>query len=478
MDASTLSRAGRLSRITTTAVSFALLMASTPGVTEAATEREVNAAIADRAAWGFEGGTAKVEALLDGATDAHSEEWGFPMTTAEYEDILERSAFNQRVKEKVFAYLQELDTYAGAWFDQEHDGRLVVMLTARSDTVEAAVRDRMPAKSRGVVFESVTYGRKELERAFDRAWETWTDAHPSIQPTSVSIDTENNRIVVEVEPAAVDAARESLASFEQDLGVDVAIKPGLPTHDLACPSRSECYDPLRAGTRIYNDYANNSNWHCTMAFHVADSSDNSAWDHTFLTAGHCGYGHPDDWYQDSAFGKIGDKKVSGYTSDNRDMMLVKITDWDDQRSSRVFGALEKAEDEDSTTYVDQDMLGAAWPADGDPICVSLGRSGENRCGTTDTDTTQWYSDTAGIMVQGAAIDWSNSIADLIGGDSGSPVYATTPIAGDKVGLYAMGVVNAARFDNGAYGNHDVYFAKVMWAVNHWGLTIYTGNVND
>ncbi|MGI8794624.1 MAG: hypothetical protein ACR2H3_15870 [Acidimicrobiales bacterium] len=447
----------------------ALLAGSSIAAASAATEAEIDTAIAERAELGFVGSPTKVRSLLDGEADPRSAEWGIPLTTAELDDITARATFSNRAKEKAIPYAEALDTFAGAWFDQKDDGKLVIMLTDATDAAKAAVRERMPDQSRGVRFMPAKYGFAKLQSAFDRAWEAWAKEHPGMLPTGVTIDVPNNRLILEVAADDVARAKDQIAGLEKEFGVDIAVRQGTRGRDLACPSRAKCYDPLRAGTRVYNAYANNTSHFCTMAFHVNDSTQNNAWDHTFFTAGHCAYdpvtgaAKPDDWHQDSAFGLIGNEKKNGYVSNNRDIMLVKFQDWADQKSSRVYGASGSG---------GQVMSEAVWPHTGDYACTSLGKSGEVRCGTVVQDYA-WFSETKKITVQGAALNWSNSIPDLLKGDSGSPVYAFTEGGNGSNILFPMGVVDHERV-----GNYDALFAKVKWAMNNWDLSIYTGTAND
>jgi hypothetical protein len=447
----------------------ALLAGSFSAVADAATEAEIDTAIVERAELGFGGSPTKVGSLLDGGADPRSAEWGIPLTTAELDDISARATFSNRAKEKAIPYAETLDTFAGAWFDQADDGKLVIMLTDATDAAKAAVRERMPDQSRGVRFMPAKYSFARLRTAFDRAWEAWVEEHPGMPPTGVSIDVPNNRLILEVAASDVARAQDQVAGLEKELGVDVAVRQGSRGRDLACPSRAVCYDPLRAGTRVYNAYANNTSHFCTMAFHVSDSTQNDAWDHTFFTAGHCAYhpvtgvAMPDDWHQDSAFGLIGNEKKNGYVSNHRDIMLVRIDDWAEQKSSRVYGAGGSG---------GQSMSEAVWPYTGDYACTSLGKSAEVRCGTVVQDVS-WESETKGITVQGAALNWSNSIDDLEKGDSGSPVYAFTEGGNSSNILFPMGVVDHERV-----GNYDALFAKVKWAMNNWDLSIYTGTAND
>ena len=426
------------------------------------------------AKYGFGSSEAKAKALMERGSDPRSEMWGFPLTSAEADDLEGRMRFSKRVKASVVPYLESLDGYAGHWFDNERQGMLVVMLTNPGPAKTSAIRSRMPVVSRGFEVREATHTERQLQAAFDRAWATAEKVSPAATLAAVSIDVPGNRIEVQVLEQHLEQAKADKLALEKELGVDVVLKAGTRGRDLSCPSRAKCFDPLRAGTQIYNNYAN-SGFYCAMGFHVKDSTVNNAWDETFFTAGHCAYDKntgnlkPDDWHQDSAFGWIGNKKKNGYLSDARDIMLVKISDWSNQKSSRVFGGFGG-----DPAYV----VGADWPSHGETVCTSLAKSKDTRCGTVTTATNEWWSETKKLLVKGAAINWSNSIPDLEFGDSGSPVYTVELNSSDDWEATAIGIVDHERNPAGVYGGHDVYFAKVKWAMNNWGLSLYTGLAND
>lgn len=441
---------------------------------------EVDRAVAARARYGFSDGRDTVIRMLARDTHPASEEYGFPMTTEEAEDLLARSAFAQRVSEKTLPYLESVEGYAGEWVDQADGGSLVVMLTpAAGASTREAIREHMPSVSRGVRFKEVDDSFADLESALARAENIWSRTSPSISPNAFGIDVRRNRLVVKVPWDDVDQAERARQQVATDLGVDVAIEGTSPIHDSvdysACSSRMNCFGPFRSGIVIRYGGVSGS-YRCSMGFHMTHPS-SSTLDHTFLTAGHCGHGRDGNWYHSTAYtdayGIIGERKSSRYTSDNRDMMLVKIGDWAQNKSRRVYGEVWTAE----MTQMTQ----PSQPIEGETLCASLGMQGEVYCGDADATHQKWWSETAGIWVWGSGLDLCCD-RTTIGGDSGSPLYRRYQVVNPPVVTHVttpIGIVDAGEETQDFQEFHSIYFARVKWATDDadgWpGLDIYTGS---
>lgn len=363
-----------------------LLTVAPIGVTgQGPSAREVDRAVAARARYGFSDGRDRVTRMLARDIDPASEEYGFPMTTEEAEDLLARSTFAQRVSERTLPYLESVEGYAGAWIDQADGGSLVVMLTpAAGASTREAVRERMPSVSRGVRFREVDDSLADLESALARAESTWSRNSAGISPTAFGIDVRRNRLLVRVLRGDVDQAERARQQVATDLGVDVAIEGTSPIHDAVdysdCSSRMNCYGPMQSGIVIRYGSVSGS-YRCSMGFHMTHPS-NSTLDHTFLTAGHCGHGRNGNWYHSTAYtdayGIIGEKKSSRYTSDNRDIMLVKIGDWAQNKTRRVHDDIWPAA-----------MTQPSLPIEGETLCASLGMQNKVFCGLADATHQKW-----------------------------------------------------------------------------------------
>jgi hypothetical protein len=424
-----------------------------------------------RSAYGFDGDHARVRTLAARKSSRASREHGFPMSAREAADLLGRSTFVQRLDNTVLSSARSLDAYAGEWIDQRDDGRLVIGLTRAAPGVKTRLRQSMPAGSRGVRFVEVNDSAAALAVALDRAPPAWDGLGADFQPQAFAIHYRRNRITVKVRRHQLDAARVFKAQLQVRLGVDVGFAASPAVIDLApktaCSSRERCYGPLRLGTRInfprsYPD--SRISTHCGMGFHLRDPRFGSRHG-TFLTAGHCVYGRSGPWHQHddykARYGKIGSRVSSRYTSDHRDIALIRLDDWKSNRSTRIFG--------DGGWSAGARLTRAGRVIEGEILCVSLARSDTNWCGIADATEQWWVSTTANpnIRVRGAAIDFPGAPGRRLSpGDSGSPIYRRSTSSSGSPIRAPIGIVNAGSPDTPKeQEEHTVYFAKVWWALN-------------
>lgn len=138
---------------------------------------------------------------------------------------------------------------------------------------------------------------------------------------------------------------------------------------------------------------------------------------------------------EEAYGKIGNRKASAYNStDKRDLMLIKIQDWDQNKSKKIRGDWQNGE-----------LHGVRKPSSGEFLCMSLAKTAAVHCGVADARSQKWWSSTRGIWVWGAGLDWDDPGESTTFGDSGSPIYrracSTNPI---ECSYWAIGIVNAGN----------------------------------
>lgn len=424
-------------------------------------------ALVARAKYGLTTDPATVSKLLTTGASPESEVLGFPVTRAEARDLDERSAFVQHLGEKTLPYVENLEDYAGHWIDQKNGGRLVVMLTNPTASVKDRVRARMPSPSRGVRFEKAAHDMKSLQRVFRDIETKWP--REGIAPIAFAIDERRNLIVAKV-------PREQMAKAEAATiaigGVDIAFEQSSPIEDTAiwsqCVGRGNCYGPFQLGVRVFYS-SPGASWRCGMGFNVRHSS-NSNLDKAFLTAGHCGYQRNGWWrhsqdYQD-AYGAVGKKKASPYDSgDGRDVMVVAISDWAQNKTSRIKG--------ETASSV---LIAAQKPSQGQQLYLSLAQSAVRYHGSADARSQKWKSTYSGEWMHGSGLDFDNANWSLDYGDSGSPIYVrnctASPCEMTPVGLVSAGT----EVNNTSTYNHDVYFTKVWWVVNtKWSnMYIYKG----
>lgn len=304
------------------------------GAAQSPASTEMDEATEARSKYGLDTSASKIRNLLTGDSDPASKDFRFPLSAAEASNLNRRSAFVTDLRADALPYIQGLDSYAGHWIDQRAGGKLVVMLTSVAETTKQRIRSRMPSPSLGVRFEEVDDSWRSLSGAFDRSERDWADLGTSVEPQAFAIDEPGNRLVVKVLAKDLDKARNQKQRMQQRAGVDVAFEATRRIVNLAdyseCDGRWQCYGPFRLGVKMFYGTPGAS-WRCGMGFHMKHDN-SSEKNQTILTAGHCGHNRSGNWHHSqlfkNAYGKIGQKKKSAYnTTKERDLMLVKLQDW-------------------------------------------------------------------------------------------------------------------------------------------------------
>ena len=164
-----------------------------------------------------------------------------------------------------------------------------------------------------------------------------------------------------------------------------------------------------------------------MGFHILVAGDTQ-----FLTAGHCGFSF--SWYH-TGYGFVGNPIKTQWANNGRDVMTVQVNNA--QGSNQIYG---------DTPLIT--MTGVPWV--GMPVCASAAESNAIKCGSVQDDYLTW-SDGTYTGIQGA-----DSSMTFVGGDSGSPIYASPGSLNT-----AVGIVDASTGE----------FAIVRDALNAWGYSI-------
>lgn len=413
--------------------------AQTPANTEAgvdtlnANPEAIAAASAERETYGLPAYSSTVAALLGSSRDVGSARWGIALTAEEEAalDIPARMAFANAVSERVLPFAQSLPTFGGAYIDQRQGGGLVVLLTAPNQAVEDALEARMPTPNLGLRIVGVAYTEASLMDAVSRARDAWERVAPAIGLVSVGIDTMNNRLLVAVRSADLVEAQTAAADLETELAVPVALTAGEEDQDVDCTSRNHCHDPYKTGINTYKG-AVDSVPECTMGFHIRIGTDEQ-----FVTAGHCGWGGSDEWFE-PVLGRIGIELATLYAQNGQDIMRLSM--FDAQASDDIYGG-------------SSDITGSGTPVLNETVCASKGWSNEVDCGTVSVLWMSWTSSTAGFTVWGGD---TSGIANIIGGDSGSPLYLNVGSS-----AVALGVINTA----------GGLFARLDTSLDDWAASV-------
>jgi hypothetical protein len=456
-----------------------LLSARSAVVTAAeASDYEVRAASQIRAHFGLPDDLGEVRSLLASGDDVGTADWGVAMTRQEARqiDIGDRVRFLDSLEKDVLPYVRNLPEYAGVWQDQKHEGRLVVMVTADAEDIRKRIDDRMPSASRGVVVRTADHNYAELERAFRRAMDAWSDVAPSITANAVGIDVAANGLVLKVGLRDVDDAKRRADNLADRLGVPVEVRAEDAGQDLACDDRAHC-TPMRGGVQIRKGSASSSSYRCTLGFFVTVSA--STTPTQALTAGHCGYSGSGTWYHPGLPGdhKIGTERGTLYAYNGIDAMRFAVDDGNSVMNRSIYGYTSP-----TNVYSPVD------PVQGETLCMSMGNSNTKACGAVDLGQTSWISETASpdYLVLGAALDTfstyepapcvlaDDGTATPCPGDSGSPMYRRAVFDDPAWNMRPMGILDHEYYVSPPrYGGHDVYFAKVRDVIDQMNIVMWT-----
>lgn len=240
-----------------------------------------------RMALGLNADPTYVEALKGSSEDVGTARFGFPLTAEELVEVEARFTFAAATRTKLLPYVEKLPTFAGAYFDHQARGELVILLTAADETVLNEIQTLAP-DGRPARVEIVQYTQAQLRDAIPKAWEAWKNAGAP-EAYAISVDTPANAIRVDVAPENLETAEKFVEEVSVAIGVPVFIGIGERPEESACTNRENCYSPMRAGIVIRR--GSTSEKICTMAFHVQVGTDEQ-----FVTAGHCGYSGSNSWY--------------------------------------------------------------------------------------------------------------------------------------------------------------------------------------
>jgi len=346
-------------------------------------------------------------------------------------DLPGRMAFVNEASERLLPYLQSLPTYAGAYVVPSESGRLVVLLTGRDGASDAQVGQLAPDDIRSVSIVEAKHSLADLKQAADEAWVKW----PGLSSTKlleVAVDEAENGLTIGVSTMDAAKAQEGASALAERLGVPIALSTVAPELDLSCSSRTSCFTPMKSGIRIDNDVSGGA-LRCTMGFHVRAGTDVQ-----FLTAGHCGYNAPSDWWH-VGYGFIGFVTATQYPSGARDVMRVGMADV--QRSNDIYASSWQ-------------VTSSRNPLQGESLCASLGVTNAIDCGSVSSAWTSWGSSGCFCTMWGGAYSGIASGA----GDSGSPMFAL----GYSPNAVAIGILDTAT-----------KFALVQNALGGLGVTLVT-----
>lgn len=322
-----------------------------------ALEGDLRGAVESRAALGLNADPVYVEALQGSSEDAGTARFGIPLTAEELVEVEARFTFAASTRENLLPFVEKLPTFAGAYFDHQARGELVILLTAADEATLENIRLLAP-DGRPTRVEFVQYTQERLRAAVPKAWEAWKAAGAP-EAFAIAVDTPANAIRIDVAPKSLETAEKFTEEISAGIGVPVFIGIGERPEEAVCTSRSNCYSPMRAGIVIRKGSATGS-YVCTMGFHIQVGTDEQ-----WVTSGHCGHSGSNNWYH-QGYGLIGSETGTQYYEGGRDIMTVQISD--SQDSSLVYGRSEQI----TAGWVPYDGEGVVPPEVGLPLPGHVG----------------------------------------------------------------------------------------------------------
>jgi hypothetical protein len=369
------------------------------------------------------------------------------MTAAEetYVDFPTRLHFVDEVSSKLLPVLQGMATYGGFYFDQSRGIVAVVQLTTDDAVLRGQIADLLP-EGGSLEFRTVRSTYAQLERALAALSSEHEKLLPGVRVEEMSIETIDNLISIVTDPDDLDLARAAVGKVGPPLGVEIQAIAGGPVRLTACTSRLTCFNPMDTGVFLGRGGTLAQQLECTMGFHVRYTSTDNQW----LTAGHCGFVGPNDWYMTGFTGNgfIGyERIIAQYCDESKPTHIDAMT--------VDFSAANEAQASDNIYADGQDITGYRAPNVGETLWASMGKSNLVQSGTVQNIGRTWTDPYCGFTMQGASM---SGLAGMMNGDSGSPIYTRVPGGtGDKA--IAIGILD------GAGGTGDRIFAKVSDAVS-------------
>ena len=382
-------------------------------------EDKLQADVQIRSALGLNANPEYVATLRQTSLGEESNRFNIPLTAEEAAEVAERFAFASATRKAVLPYAESLPTFAGAFYNHQANGELVILLTEASDEVlaeisalaptpqDAAPKDDGSVEAASVVpyratrVEVVEHTEEQLRAALPQVREAWV-AMGGPEAYAIAVDTPANAVRIDVDPTQFEVAKSLAPRLGETLAVPVFFDVGERPEDAACSSRTNCTSPMRAGTVIRQGSTTGPG--CTMGFHTQVGSDER-----FVTAGHCGYTGSNNWFHAGYTGNggcgtgcIGSELITQYYNNGRDIMVVQMPD--DQDSSYLYA-------------IGTPVTEPRDPTVGQGICAARGFSSVGwKCGVVENAYTSWTSPTCNCTIYGG-----DSNLARVTGDSGSPI---------------------------------------------------------
>jgi hypothetical protein len=354
-------------------------------------------------------------------------DWGTPLTGDEDEEMRRRTAIElDAVAGEQYGSKQ--GDWAGYWFDQHDRGAPVFLFTGDLEQHRSVLEEMLRPDS-GVRVELATRTLNELEDTKATIVAAWPELRrDGIHVTRTGIDIINNRVRVGVEQ--LDNA--ATATISDRFGRSIEVYQAAIGVSDACPT-SGCR-PIKGGIEMDGENGRP----CTSGFLVRRTQHDARL--AVLTAGHCievNNGTGAVWRHGGD--RFGDGKFETW-ADNTDAD-VGIVEIDDSEIPAIANKVYLDPDGGccGTVYTITGTLPDNNQTAGSSVCVYGFASNNSWCGAiTDFDqanesVVEDYP-TAGVDTSKTIIHTKEYDRNLIGGDSGGPVYKAGTGSGTRIAM--------------------------------------------
>lgn len=368
-----------------------------------------------RRLFGFD---ARLVTIRLAATDStySSDPYGVPLSDAERAELLRRVQVEIDIEAAVRA-ASKLQTWGGYYIDQLDRGAPVFLFTSRDEAVEASIGDLAPTGS-GLKFRTVSRTLAELNDLHDQIVESWDVLRADgVDITHTGTDIVGNTVTVGIDGLDDAAVRKVTDRF----GDQLTFVDRSPAQADACPT-TNC-TPIKAGIKAEGPSGSD----CTAGPVVRRAANGGGL--AVITAGHCvvanggalnlrwahQIGSTLEWPGDA----FGDSKYHTFFDESTaDVTIIEIdSDW----SPAVANQMYLFNGSSGGTYTVTSPVLDQFQAVGGQACAYGFASNNSEC-VTITAVNQ-----TNVSCIGAApcadIRHTNEYGwNLIGGDSGGPIY--------------------------------------------------------
>lgn len=363
-------------------------------------------------------------ALAASEVEAENTPIGIPLTKAELAEV-ERRIRVQVGLDEAIKVAESSPVFAGAWIDQQSQGRIVFQFAGADPAVEEALATRLPAEATSET-RHVADTLAKLQDRRDAIVADLDVLHKlGVEVTGVGIDVPRNATSISL--AEVTAGRVEMLRSRYGDGI-VIQQSGVAVAD-ACPETG-C-TPLKAGIGMLGK---GGAWPCTVGY-LARRTDVSPDVFVIVTAGHCvQYGSGttgDPWTHGSVnlgyglYSPSGSGRIETYFNNSSgDVGLISIF------SSTLPTTKNQLLQDDSPVVVRNITSVKAWNQQlvGSVVC-RMGRTTGKQCGTISDNDQAKISEVSGI----SSVTIQHTVVygrDANGGDSGGPMFISVsdPVA--------------------------------------------------